>query len=144
MDDEKDTYRLWCIPKMIMQVGILVRVASSDAWNDYYIRIIREHFLLSVYFLAIESDRRMRLLTRVYSMSQRKTVPFMLAYMYVYIMCRTHTVCVQIFAGRIFRECATPNNFPNFNFANAAPQLQTCTVCVQIFMFSFSRTPVDS
>ena len=82
MDNEKDTYRLWRVQKTIMQVGVLVRVASSDAWNDY-IRIIREHFLLSAYFLAIESDRHMRLLTRIYSMSQRKTVPFMLAYMYI-------------------------------------------------------------
>ena len=51
-----------------MQVGVLVRVASSDAWNDYnnIIRIIREHFLLSAYFLAAESDKRMCLLTRVY------------------------------------------------------------------------------
>ena len=44
-----------------------VCVASSDAWSDYiYIRIIREHFLLSAYFVATESDRHMLLLTRVY------------------------------------------------------------------------------
>ena len=27
------------------------------------------------------------------------------------------TVCVQIFAGRIFRECPLPDNFRDFNFA---------------------------
>ena len=35
MDDEKDTYHLWHVRKTIMQVSVLVHVASSDAWNDY-------------------------------------------------------------------------------------------------------------
>ena len=35
MDDKKETYRLWRIRKTIIQVSVLVRVASSDAWNDY-------------------------------------------------------------------------------------------------------------
>ena len=67
--ENKDTYRLWCIRNSIMRVSVLVRVASSDAWNDYiYVRIIKEHFLLSAYFLDTESDRRMCLLTGVYGM----------------------------------------------------------------------------
>ena len=62
MDDEKDTYRLWHVRKTIIQVGVIMRVVSSDAWNDYntYNKVT---FLLSAYFLATESDRHMRLLT---------------------------------------------------------------------------------
>ena len=56
---------MWRVGKTIMQVSVLVHVASSDAWNDY-ICIIRKHFLLSAYFVATESDSRMCLLTRVY------------------------------------------------------------------------------
>ena len=67
MDDEKDTYRSWFIPKTIMQVGILVRVVSSDAWNDYNTYNKGTFFItVSAYFLAAKSDRHMRLLTRVY------------------------------------------------------------------------------
>ena len=68
MDDEKDTYRLWCIPKTIMQVGILVRVASSDAWNDYNTYNKRTFFIKCI-FPCHESDRHMRLLTRVYGIT---------------------------------------------------------------------------
>ena len=66
MDDKKDTYRLWRVRKTIMQVSIL-RVASSDAWDDYI-------YLLGTFvfnnFLASESDRRMHLLTRVYGIQR--------------------------------------------------------------------------
>ena len=37
MDNEKDTYRLWRVRKTIMQVGVLVCVASSNVCNSYYI-----------------------------------------------------------------------------------------------------------
>ena len=55
-----------------------------------------------------------------------------------------NTVCVQIFAGRIFRKRPAPNNIRDFDMTNGSLQLQTCTVCLQIFAFSFSRLPVDS
>ena len=56
----------------------------------------------------------------------------------------THIVCLQIFTRSIFHERPAPDNFCDFNFANGGLQLQTCTVCVQIFEFSFSQTFVDS
>ena len=49
-----------------------------------------------------------------------------------------------IFAGRIFRKRPAPNNIRDFDLTNGSLQLQTCTVCLQIFVFSFSRMPVDS
>ena len=48
-----------------------------------------------------------------------------------------YTGCVQIFAGRIFRERPAPNNFRDFNFVNGGLQQQSCPVCVHIFVFLF-------
>ena len=64
---DKETYHLWCVRKTIMQVSVLVRVASSNAWNDYY-AYNKETFLLAHISLpCAESDRHMCLLTRVYA-----------------------------------------------------------------------------
>ena len=45
--------------------------------------------------------------------------------------------------GCILRERLAPNNFRNFNFANGGLQLQTRTVGVQMFAFSFLLMPND-
>ena len=39
--------------------------------------------------------------------------------------------------------CGAPNNFLDFNFAKGGLQQQTYTVCIHIFTFIFSRSPVD-
>ena len=55
-----------------------------------------------------------------------------------------YTVCVQIFAGRICCKCPAPNNckFHDLNFVNGGLQQQICTVCVHVFTFLFSRSPI--
>ena len=37
-----------------------------------------------------------------------------------------------------------PNNFRDFNFVNGGLQQQSRAVCVHVFVFLFSRSPVDS
>ena len=55
-----------------------------------------------------------------------------------------YTVCVQIFAGCIFRKRPAPNNFRDINFTYGSLQLQTCTALVKVWMRTKTLIPYMS